>query len=241
MIEICCGSYYDAMQAYIGGVTRIELNSALHLGGLTPSVASLVLTKTNTQLEVMCMIRCRGAGFCYLEEEYTQMFLEARDLLEAGADGIVFGFLEEDRTINIEKTKQMIELIKEYNKVAVFHRAIDCVKQVDDAMNLLIDLGIDRVLTSGGQATAIAGKTNIKELLLKYGKQIEILPGSGINFKNVNDFLLETGVTQVHSSCKEWLVDKTTHQGNVDFSYQRENEFEVVSLEYVRGILENMK
>ena len=102
MIEICCGSYEDALNAYYGGAKRIELNSALHLGGLTPSIGSLKLTKNTTNLKVICMVRPRGAGFCYTDIEFKQMMIEAKDLLENGADGIAFGFLLKNHEIDIE-------------------------------------------------------------------------------------------------------------------------------------------
>ena len=92
-IEICCGSYYDARQAEAGGAKRIELNSALHMGGLTPSVATLRLIKEHTKLSVMTMIRPRGAGFHYLSQDYDVMVEETRDMIKNGADGIVFGCL----------------------------------------------------------------------------------------------------------------------------------------------------
>lgn len=95
-LEVCCGSYEDAMNAYHGGAKRIELNSALALGGLTPTIASLELIKNNTDLEVICMVRPRGAGFVYNELQSEQMIIEAEELLEHGADGIAFGFLDSD-------------------------------------------------------------------------------------------------------------------------------------------------
>lgn len=106
IIEICCGSYEDAINAYRGGAKRIELNSALYLGGLTPSIATLELIKRNTDLEVICMVRPRGAGFCYSDLEKKQIFAEAKALLERGADGLAFGFLTEDRTIDLNLHKK---------------------------------------------------------------------------------------------------------------------------------------
>ena len=122
-LEICAGSYYDALEACKGQADRIELNSALHLGGLTPSLASLILTKTSTDLKVICMVRPRGGGFCYGEADTQTMYADAKLLLENGADGIAFGFLNEDYTIDIPKTEHMVSIIKQYNKEAVFHRA----------------------------------------------------------------------------------------------------------------------
>lgn len=174
MIEVCCGSYKDGLRAYKGGATRIELNSALYLGGLTPSVASLKLLKRETTLTIICMVRPRGAGFTYDEIEYKQMLLEAEELLENGADGLAFGFLNSDHTINEKRTREFVELIHKYHRTAVFHRAFDCCDDLDHAMTQLVELGIDRVLTSGGQPTAIDGADKIKSLQENYGKDIEI-------------------------------------------------------------------
>ena len=114
LVEICCGSYEDALNAYYGRAKRIELNSALHLGGLTPSIASLKLTKKNTNLKIITMIRPRGAGFCYNDIEFEVMKEDARCMLENKADGIAFGCLNQDGSINEKQTKEMIDIIKEY-------------------------------------------------------------------------------------------------------------------------------
>lgn len=240
MIEICCGSYEDARNSYIGGAKRIELNSALHLGGLTPSIASLTLTKKNTDLRVMCMVRPRGAGFCYNDIEFEQMIEDARVLLENGADGLVFGFLKEDFTIDIEKTKKMVDLVKKYNREAVFHRAFDCINDPIKAIEELIDMNVDRILTSGLQAKAIDGKDMIKKLQEQYGDKIEILAGSGLNYLNAKDFIEYTKVSQIHSSCKEWLCDNTTSGKYVNYCYGpngHENDYDYVSQELVRKLV----
>ncbi len=244
MIEICCGSYQDAKNAYLGGAKRIELNSALSLGGLTPSVASLLLTKKNTDLNVICMARPRGAGFCYLEDEYIQLKDEMIALLENGADGIAFGFLLEDFTIDKVRTKEIVDIIHSYNKVAVFHRAYDCVIDPYQSIEDLIQLQVDRVLTSGLQPTAIAGKTLIKELQDTYGCKIEILPGSGVNAANVEELVEYTRVNQIHSSCKDFISDNTTTGKNVNYSYSgknHENDYEVVNIENVKLLVKAYK
>ena len=108
IVEICCGSYYDALQAAKGGAKRIELNSALMLGGLTPSTATLKLVKQNIpDLKVITMVRPRGAGFCYSHEEFQVMAAECQELLEAGADGIAFGCLKADGTLDKEKNSHL--------------------------------------------------------------------------------------------------------------------------------------
>lgn len=237
IVEVCCGSYYDALQAQYGGARRVELNSALHMGGLTPSLATLLKVKENTDLEVICMVRPRGAGFCYNDEDFEIMKLDAEILLDNGADGIAFGCLDEEGEINIPQTREMLKIIKSYHKTAVFHRAIDCVYDIDKAINILITIGIDRVLTSGLQSKAPRGKEMIKYLHDAYGNSIEILAGSGINADNVKQFLEYTGINQVHSSCKEWIMDPTTINNKVDFSYH-DDEYDAVDYELVEMLVD---
>lgn len=244
IIEICCGSYEDALNAYHGGAKRIELNSALHLGGLTPTLASLKLTKKNTDLKVITMVRPRGAGFYYNDIEFEVMKEDARCLLENKADGIAFGCLNQDGTINEKQTKEMIAIIKEYHGEAVFHRAFDCADDPYASIELLIDLGIDRVLTSGLKPKAMDGKELIKDLQIKYGSQIEILAGSGMNASNAKKMMDDTGIYQVHSSCKDWVNDPTTKTHEVSYAYApypHENDYDVVSKELVEKIVESIK
>lgn len=243
LVEICCGSYYDAIQAYKGGATRIELNSGLHLGGLTPSLGSLKLIKKNTDLKVICMVRTRGAGFHYLNEDFETMLEDCRTLMQNGADGIAFGCLDETGNIDVEQTKQMIEIIKEYHGEVVFHRAFDCVSDPYESIETLIDLGVDRVLTSGLKAKAMDGKELIKELQEKYGNQIQILAGSGMNASNAKEMMDYTGIYQVHSSCKDWINDPTTTGKDVTYSYAsipHENDYDVVSQDLVNTLVNSI-
>ncbi len=240
IVEICCGSYYDAKNAYLGKAKRIELNSALYLGGLTPSAATLRQVKKDFDLEIICMVRPRGAGFCYNDEDFLIMKEEAKDLLENGADGIAFGILDQDGNIDLKRNQEMIEIIKSYHKTAVFHRAFDCVKDYDQAIRQLIDLGVDRVLTSGLEAKAMDGKEVIKYLQSHYGDQIQILAGSGMNASNAKEMMDHTGIYQVHSSCKDWLNDPTTSSNHVTYAYAtspHENDYEIVSKELVEKLV----
>lgn len=242
-VEICCGSLEDGLAAYQGGAKRIELNSALYLGGLSPSLASLKLLKEKTDLEIICMVRPRGAGFHYSDTETEEMMEQARIFLENGADGIAFGFLKEDGTIDEEKTKGMIDLIHSYGKSAVFHRAFDVTPNPDQAIQTLISLGIDRVLTSGQKATAIEGEEEIAKLQKLYGDQIEILAGSGINENNAKSLIEKTGICQVHSSAKGLFEDPTTKSAGVSYSYQsapHELCFEKTDADKVHRLIESL-
>ena len=172
VLEICCGSYEDALAAYRGGAKRIELNSALYLGGLTPSLGTLQLVKENTNLKVIAMVRPRGAGFCYSEADFETMKMDAEILMENGADGIAFGCLDENGEIHTEQTKEIINIIKKYHGEAVFHRAFDCVKNPLESMETIIALGVDRVLTSGLKEKAPEGIELIAKLQKRYGDKI---------------------------------------------------------------------
>ena len=149
--EVCAGSYQDCLAAEKGGADRVELNSALSVGGLTPSLISLMRAKKETSIKIVCMVRPRAGGFCYDETEAQLMLEEAELLLEHGADGIAFGFLKADRTVDAEKTKKMVELIHAKGGEAVFHRAFDVTPEPAKAIETMIDCGVDRLLTSGQQ------------------------------------------------------------------------------------------
>ena len=241
-LEICCGSYQDCLAAQKGGASRIELNSALYLGGLTPNAATVKLAKANgVTLPIVCMVRPRAAGFHYNEDEVAEMFAQAKDLLDAGSDGLAFGFLTNDAKIDVELTKKMVDLIHSYQAEAVFHRAFDCVSNEKAAIETLIELGVDRILTSGLYPTAIEGKGCIKELVKEYGDRMQILAGSGIKPANVADFVAETGVGQVHSSAKTWFIDPTTTAPHCSYAYHEANDYDGVDVEIVKNLVKELK
>lgn len=244
IVEICCGSYYDARQAALGGAKRIELNAALMLGGLTPTPATVRMVKENLDLKVIAMVRPRGAGFCYLKEEMEVMERECRDVLEAGADGVAFGCLTADGSLDEESTRRMLDLIKERGKEAVFHRAFDCTADPFKTTERLICLGADRVLTSGQKPKAMEGRELIARLQQEFGDRIQILAGSGVNAGNAVELIRSTGISQVHSSCKAWLKDPTTVKNGVSYSIADGSHamcYDVVSAELVRQLVENTK
>ena len=209
IIEICAGSIEDCATAQQFPVDRIELNSAIELGGLTPSLGTLLQAKQVTTLPICCMVRPRTAGFVYTKRQFESMLYDAKLLLEQGADGIVFGFLNEDTTIDADRTKQMTELIKSYGKEAVFHKAFDKTPDKHKACETLIECGVDRILTSGGEnyPHIEQGFDLLKDLIEKYNNQITILVGGGVRAHNVRDILKTTQCTQIHMTAKEMKDD----------------------------------
>ena len=202
--------------AWQNGADRVELNSALYLGGLTPSTANLICAKEQCSIPIVTMVRPRGGGFCYSQDEYETMLLDARILL--------------DHAIHRNRTQEMIDLIHSAGKEAVFHRAFDCVAQQERAVEALILLGADRILTSGGAPDVWSGRTQLQKLQSQYGKDITFLAGSGVNAQNVNALMEYTSIEQVHTSCRSWQPDATASLQDVDFSYDRnrKNAYEAV-------------
>ena len=239
--EICCGGYEDALAAYHGGAKRIELNSALYLGGLTPSLGTLILTKKNTDLKVIAMVRPRGAGFCYSAADFEVMKADAELLLQNGADGIAFGCLNENGEIEENQTREMTGIIKKHHGEAVFHRAFDCVQDPCKAIEILIDIGIDRILTSGGQEKAVDGIELLAKLQKEYGERIELLAGSGMNAGNAAELMERTGIRQVHTSCRGWLPDPTTEGPQVSYAYAEpphRKDYEAVDKNLVKKLVD---
>ena len=211
-IEICAGSLSDVLAASsVRGTDRIELNSALELGGLTPSAETLRMAREMSDRKLICMVRPRPAGFVYNETEKASMMKDAEAFLKDGADGIVFGCLKEDLTVDEEYTKQMSDLIHRYGKEAVFHKAFDETPDLSEACATLIRLGIDRILTSGGRPDVSSGKAVISHLICAYGNRIEILPGGGVSENNISDVLRTTGAKQIHMSAKVTVTQSGTY------------------------------
>ena len=147
LLEICCGSADDCVEAERGGADRVELNSALFLGGLTPSLGTVRIAAQTCKIPIMAMIRPRAGGFCYTAREFESMEQDARALIEAGAAGIVFGCLTSEGTPDVERNARLTAIAHDMGAQAVFHRAIDVVPDWRAALDALIQLGVDRVLT----------------------------------------------------------------------------------------------
>ncbi len=204
ILEICCGSVDDVIVATKAGASRIELNHALELGGCTPTIGTLIESQKRTHLPLHCMVRPLAGGFVYSEAEYQSMLWDAKQLLEYGADGIVFGFLTLDNEVDVPRTLQMTQLIHQFDKEAVFHKAIDVVNDMEKSIQTLIQCKIDRILTEGGQhqGKILQGLSQLALLHQKYGSHIQILPGGGVRANNAHQILQETNIRQLHSSCK---------------------------------------
>ena len=242
LIEVCCGSTDDAVEAERGGAGRVELNSSLFFGGLTPSLGSVIEAKKRLSIPVMVMIRPRGGGFCYTEAEMAVMEHDAKLAVEHGADGLVFGILNQDGTIDIDRCRKIVELTGE--RQAVFHRAFDVTPNPLATLDQLIELGFKRILTSGQQKTVPEGADLIKKLIDHAGDRIEILPGGGIRPHNVRRIIEQTGAKQVHLSAFEQRFDPSTQtRPQITFGgalHPPEDRYDIVNQATIRSISDQL-
>ena len=244
-VEVCCGSADDVIEAWKAGCDRVELNSNLFHGGLTPTVGSLRVAKRETGLPIMTMVRPREGGFCYTEAEFAVCLEDAKSLLANGADGLVFGFLHPDGTVDRERTRQLTELARAAGKDAVFHRAIDVVPDWREALDTLIELGVTRVLTSGQAPDVSWGTAVVREMIAYAAGRIEILPGAGITPLSLERVLSETGADQIHVAIHRSLPDLSTTNNRAIFYggclYPPEDRFQIIDRDAVGGLVSRAK
>lgn len=238
LLEVCCGSADDVIEAWKAGADRVELNSNLFQGGLTPTVGALQVVKSKVDIPVMTMVRPRGGGFCYTDIEYQTMQADAKALLAHGADGLVFGFLHPDGTIDEQRTSAFVELAE--GKPCVFHRALDVTPDWKRALETLIRLGITRVLTSGQASDVFFALDTIAEMIRFAGDAIEILPGAGITLENVQRVVQVTGCSQVHVARHKSMMDSSTSNNrSIYFGgalYPPEDRFDVTDGAYIAAV-----
>ena len=203
-LEIVAQSVEDALAAEGAGADRLELVSALALGGLTPSIGLMLRTIAQCKLPVVAMLRPRSGGFAYSADEQETMLADGRSLLDAGAKGLVFGVLDGD-AIDVKANARLVAL----GGTSVFHRALDLLPDPLEALETIIDLGFRRVLTSGGPGTAPENADAIRRLVERADGRIEVLPGGGVRPENAADLVARTGVTQLHLAALEWRKDAT--------------------------------
>ena len=245
LVEVCCGSADDVIEAKKAGADRVELNSDLFHGGLTPTVGSLLVAKRETGMKIMTMVRPREGGFCYTEAEFAVAIEDAKQLLANGSDGLVFGFLHTDGTIDVKRTAILAKLAHSAGKEAVFHRAIDVVPDWKQALDILIDLNITRVLTSGQEADVSSGTETVREMIRYAAGRIQILPGAGITARNYQRIVAETGTDQIHLAAHRSVADTSVLNNRSIFYggclYPPEDRFNMIDKEYISGIVTGLE
>ncbi|XP_060527693.1 copper homeostasis protein cutC homolog [Cylas formicarius] len=203
VLEVCVDSLESALTAMNSGADRIELCSSLIQAGLTPTPGMLVQIQNlnSKKVPIFCMLRCRPGNFIYKTEEVEIMKEDAKILRRNGADGFVFGALAENGDVDMKVCR---EIIKACHPLPVtFHRAFDFCRRPTIEVEVIIDLGFERILTSGKQKSAQMGVKLIKKLMDQVENRIIIMPGGGIDKDNLKFILENTDAKEIHGSFKK--------------------------------------
>ena len=203
-LEIACFNLESALLAQKAGADRVELCANILVGGTTPSIETIQQARKNLTIDFYVMIRPRGGNFVYSEAELEQMKLEIETIKQLGVDGFVFGILNEDKTINIEQNKVLVELASPFP--CTFHRAFDAVSNYELALEEVISCGFSTVLTSGTFSNVMEGKEVLKKLVIQSKNRIEIMPGGGLRSTNISELNQTVNANWYHSSA---ITDET--------------------------------
>ena len=195
-IEACVNSVESAIETQIGGAHRVERCDNLHDGGTTPSLGAVEAAREKLDIDVSVMIRPRGGDFLYSDLELEIMKADVEAAKTAGADGVVFGVLEADGAVNVEQSRQLVELAGPMK--TTFHRAFDMCADPFAALESLVDLGVDRILTSGQRPSAMKGADLIGRLVEVACDRIIVMPGVGIDLRNIAKLIEMTGASEYH-------------------------------------------
>lgn len=206
--EVCVEGLSGAIAAASGGAQRIELCAGLIEGGTTPSAGTVALALDRAPIDIVAMIRPRGGDFLYSDDEFETMLRDVDSIRAAGVFGIATGMLLRDGTVDVERTARIVEAAQPMS--VTFHRAFDMTRDPRESLESLVDLGVDRVLTSGQKRNVSEGLNDIRDLVERAAGRIVVMPGCGVEESNVHDVLETTGASEVHFTafrCHESQMD----------------------------------
>ena len=205
ILEICAFNIQSALNAQTGGAHRIELCENPSDGGTTPSFGTVKIVREKLNIPIHILIRPRGGDFCYSTEEFNAMKEDIIAYKNLRVDGFVFGILNRNLEIDIKHCEELIKICG--NSSLTFHRAFDCVPNIELALEQIIQLGFHRILTSGQHMTAFDGIEVLSKLLTKAEGRINIMPGGGINNLNIEQIAINTKAMEFHMSLTKKLVE----------------------------------
>jgi copper homeostasis protein len=233
ILEVCVNSAKSAFEAQKGGADRVELCENLHDGGTTPSAGAIRLAREKLHIRLFVMIRPRGGDFLYSEDEFRIMQHDIKVAKAEGADGVVFGILNPDGTIDRERMRMLAVLARPMGITC--HRAFDMTHDPIKAMEDLIIMGFDRILTSGQRPTAPEGAYLISNLIASAAGRIIIMPGSGVKEHNIVELRAKTGATEFHIHLdKQEASGMVFRQTSVYMGKPDQSEFEHVLTDWKR-------
>ena len=197
-IEIACFNLQSALIALKAGADRVELCADMSVGGTTPKIEMIQQARENLTIDMFVMIRPRGGNFVYSDSEFEQMKSEIETIKKVGVNGFVFGILKDDKTINLEQNKVLMELAKPFP--CTFHRAFDEVLDYEKSLEDVISCGFSTILTSGTFPNVTEGKEVLKQLVIQAKNRIEIMPGGGLRSTNISALNEMVSANWYHSS-----------------------------------------
>jgi copper homeostasis protein len=209
LFELCCGGIDDVLLAVKSNVSRIELNSGMALGGLTPSPGLVREARRAFPGSIIAMLRPREGGFSYSPAEFRQMRADAEILRECGMDGLAVGFLTPDGSVDAFRCRLFREAYADLE--LVFHRAIDVAADAQAALDEIVSCGFDRILTSGGHQTALEGAPRIASMVEAVDGRVEVIAAGGIRADCAREVILKTGCRQVHAALRSIENDPSMH------------------------------
>lgn len=240
-LEVCANSVHSAIAAQEGGATRVELCDNLHEGGTTPSYGQIKVTRKLVQLPIHVLLRPRAGDFLYTKHEFEVIKTDMEFCAEAGCEAIVTGILKPNGAVDKTRCAEIVFRAKQLGLRTTFHRAFDLCADMFSALDDIIDLGFDCILTSGGKTTAMEGASKIAQFIQKAEGRICIMPGGGVSEYNAADLVHYTGATDIHSSArvrrKSGMMFHNSHI-IVGSSYNDEYDLDETDAERVRTIIQ---
>jgi copper homeostasis protein len=212
LLEVAANSVASALAAQEGGAGRVELCASLGEGGLTPSYATIAIARERLLIPLYVLIRPRAGDFLYDEIEIGTMRRDIEACARLGCDGVVIGALDADGNVALNACRELIHAARGLG--VTFHRAFDLARDPALALEELIALGCERVLTSGQRTTASEGAAQIRTLIGHAGNRIVVMPGAGIDSRNIASLRVATGASEFHASARRALPSAMRYQPN---------------------------
>jgi copper homeostasis protein len=226
-LEVCADSVENALTAQSAGAQRIEFCANLPEGGTTPSCAQIKIARKYLNIKLYVLIRPRGGDFFYSDLEFEIMKSDIRFCGETDCDGVVIGMLNPDGTVDRIRNRELVETAHQYGMGVTFHRAFDRSNDLFQAMEDIVDIGCERILTSGGYNTAPEGAEIIRQLIEQAAERIIIMPGSGVTPENAAELIRRTGLKELHGTFRSRKIGGMQYR-NTKLSRQEE-EYELLA------------
>lgn len=238
-LEVCANSAQSAIEAQKGGAKRVELCDNLIEGGTTPALSQIELSRKYLNIQLNVIVRPRGGDFLYSDFEFEIMKQDILHCGQAKCDGVVFGILNSDGSIDKKRNQELVDIARKFEMSTTFHRAFDRCNDLQKSLEDIIELGCDRVLTSGGMESALDGKNVLRNLIKQADDRIIIMPGGGITETNIAELVRHTNLKEFHGSFRSKYRGRMTYLANNFDDIDNEYSFLQTDCIKVRQAIEN--